>query len=110
MFAKKLNRNGHFECIKKHKITPRSCCLNAIKYYSDIGSSLSLKIVERVRKTCDNCTFLSFVLGFQGHKIVLLPISIICIFKSKPSLNVSMQSIYILFYFHPSSTVLTNSG
>jgi hypothetical protein len=31
------------------------------------------------------------------------------IFKSKPSLNINMRSIYILFIFRPSSTVISNT-
>ena len=37
--------------------------------YSLIISSLSFKIVERVRKTCANGTFQPFILGFKGHRI-----------------------------------------
>ena len=34
IFAKKRNSHGHFKCIKKHKIIPRSCCLCAIMFLS----------------------------------------------------------------------------
>jgi hypothetical protein len=34
IYAKRRNRNGHFKCTKKHKITPRSFCLRAIMLLS----------------------------------------------------------------------------
>ena len=34
IYAKRRNRNSHRKCIKKHKFTPRSCCLSAINVCS----------------------------------------------------------------------------
>ena len=30
IYAKRRNSHGHLKCIKKHKITPNSCCLSAM--------------------------------------------------------------------------------
>ena len=58
IFAKKRNSHGHFKCIKKHKITPRSCCLSAIMLLSIFFMLTSTNIFH-----CDiwpNFNFVSF--------------------------------------------------
>ena len=34
IFTKKRNSHGHFKCINKHKVLPRSCSLSAIMLFS----------------------------------------------------------------------------
>ena len=50
IISKKCNSHGHLICIRKHKITPKSCCLSAIMlcsidfelFYVDLTGSIVL--------------------------------------------------------------------
>ena len=48
--AKRRKQKGHFKCIKKHKITPRSCYLSAIMVLSSFFMLTTTNVFH-----CDKC-------------------------------------------------------
>ena len=58
--VKKRNSHGHFKCIKKYKLIPRSYCLSAIvllSYFFMLNSNTGTTVISRGLHDCSNLSY-----------------------------------------------------